>query len=157
MQLPSNSPDSKVFWRGPYGSHGDEENIPCEIHGRYWVNSCSVLFLNLEYITWSPHDNFGRGMTSELKPIVVWLPPIWSNDYFLFFSMPAWMSSGTPCVAPVRFMKVLSVWSVNNIPRKNEKISVWSWRLKFLCVPLKKNTLLLLETSGDKKQVMPLI
>lgn len=38
-----------------------------------------------------------------------------------FSSMPTWMSYGSPWVAPVRFMKVLSVWSVNNIPKKKKK------------------------------------
>lgn len=42
---------------------------------RYRVNSCLVLFLNLEYITWSSHDKSGRGLTFT-ETVIVMLPPI---------------------------------------------------------------------------------
>lgn len=43
---------------------------------RYRVNSCVVLFLNLEYITWSSHDKSGRGLTFTETVVVVRLPQI---------------------------------------------------------------------------------
>lgn len=135
--------------------------IPCEIQVRYWVNSCSVLFLNLKCSILHGHcmTTLG-GEWPQLKTIVVGLPPIWLNDYFLFFSMPTWMSYGDPCVAPVWFMKLLSVWSVNNIPRLKKKVADTSNSV----VSIKKITLCCYWKHQQKRKVpnhwqkvMPLI
>lgn len=56
--------------------------IPCEIQVRYRVNSCSVLFLNLEYISCLLHDF--RREWPQLKPnrrrvtsnLIEWLLPV---------------------------------------------------------------------------------
>lgn len=102
MQLSSNDPD--VFSRVSHGSGGEEEK-----YSGFLLN----VFLKLEFI------------------IVVRLPPIRSNDYFLFVFMPTQTSAGNPCVVGVWFMRVLSVCSVNNIPRV--KFLFVADSLNFLC------------------------
>lgn len=61
--------------------------------------------------------------------------------------MPNWTSSGNTCVASVWFVKILSVWSVNNIPGKKFLFGADTFNFAVSI----NDTLLFLQTSAEEK------
>lgn len=132
-------------------------SIPREILSEQAAHLCfwTWSILHGHYMT-----TFGEGDV-DWNLIIEGLSPIWSNDYFLFFSMPTWMSYGNTCVAPVRLLKSHPFVQQIIFRDLRETVSVCSCAFYMSSCALKIYILSHLVGTGNiyrtDKRVMPLI